>query len=239
MTLTLTPDPANPNRMDDDDKARMARALAEFGDLSGIVINRRTGLLIGGHQRADVLRAGKLTVTDLPEPEADGTVARGHLEHVGRRYAVRVVDWPPEKAHAALLAANRFGRVGQDDHDALCSLLEELTAGQRDISTTGYDEEFVEDLMTSTPEAGAVIKALELFPYEHYDYVLVMADRVQDWEWLSEFCELERVDGRNPKSGAKIGLGRAIRASKLIDKIQEAINEARLAGGDTKPEKKP
>ena len=100
--LSLAPDPANPNRMDPEDKARMARSLAEFGDLSGIVWNKRTGLLIGGHQRTDVLRDGKLDVADLPEPEPDGTVARGHLEHGGRRYAVRVVDWPPEKAHAAL-----------------------------------------------------------------------------------------------------------------------------------------
>lgn len=147
MTHSLRPDPANPNRMNDADKGRMARALAEFGDLSGIVINRRTGLLIGGHQRADVLRAGKLTVTDLPEPEADGTVARGHLEHVGRRYAVRVVDWPPEKAHAALLAANRFGRVGQDDAAILKELLLELDTGATDMDLTGYTAEQMQDLL--------------------------------------------------------------------------------------------
>jgi hypothetical protein len=29
--LKLKPDPANPNRMSDEDKGRMARALAEFG----------------------------------------------------------------------------------------------------------------------------------------------------------------------------------------------------------------
>jgi len=82
MHIELTPDPANPNRLDDATKAGLARALAEFGDLGSIVLNRRTGLLIGGHQRADVLRDGELHVTDLPEPEPDGTVARGHLEHL-------------------------------------------------------------------------------------------------------------------------------------------------------------
>jgi hypothetical protein len=30
--LTLTPDPANPNRMAAEDKARMAASLAEFGE---------------------------------------------------------------------------------------------------------------------------------------------------------------------------------------------------------------
>jgi len=126
----IRPDPANPNRMDAETKAMMAKSLAEFGDLGGIVLNRRTGLLIGGHQRADVLRDGKLAVTDLQDPEPDGTVARGHLEHLGRRYAVRVVDWPEDKAHAALLAANRYGRLGQDDATLLKDLLEELDCGQ-------------------------------------------------------------------------------------------------------------
>ena len=143
--IKLTPDPVNPNRMDAETKAMMAKSLAEFGDLGGIVLNRRTGLLIGGHQRADVLRDGKLTVTDLPKPEPDGTVARGHLEHLGRRYAVRVVDWAEDKAHAALLAANRFGRLGQDDAALLKDLLEELDCGQETdagellADLTGFD----------------------------------------------------------------------------------------------------
>lgn len=235
IPIELKPDPANPNRLDDETKAGLARALAEFGDLSGLILNKRTGLLIGGHQRAEILRDGSLTVNDLPKPEPDGTVARGHLNHGGRQYAVRVVDWPEDKAHAAMLAANKYGRRGQDDSELLRNLIEELNDGHRDMSLTGFDDDEIEKMMTEAPVEGGTIKSLELFPYEHYDYVLVMADRVQDWEWLAEFCDLEKVDGRNPKSGAKIGLGRAIRASKLIAKIQEAIDEARLAGRDSQP----
>ena len=145
--MKLTPDPANPNRMDAEDKARMAQSLAEFGDLSGIVLNARTGLLVGGHQRADVLAGAKMHVKDLAKPEPDGTVGRGWLEHGGRRYAVRVVDWAPGKAHAALLAANRFGRVGRDDEEQLRALLEELKAGATDMDKTGFAEEVIEALI--------------------------------------------------------------------------------------------
>jgi hypothetical protein len=137
--ITLKPDPANPNRMDAADKARMVKSLAEFGDLSAIILNRRTGLLIGGHQRVDVLADGKVSATDLPAPEPDGTVARGWIERDGRRYALRVVDWPEDKAHAALLAANRFGRVGQDDAGLLKDLLQELDTGAMDMDLTGFD----------------------------------------------------------------------------------------------------
>ena len=137
----MKPDPKNPNRMDIDDKARMKESLAEFGDLSGIVINRRTDTLVGGHQRVDVLADGKLTVKDLKEAEQDGTVARGWLEVSGKKYAVRVVDWDETKAHAALLAANRFGRVGYDDDEALMSLINELKVAEYDLDLTGFDAE--------------------------------------------------------------------------------------------------
>lgn len=156
----LKPDPANPNRMDAETKAAMAKSLAEFGDMSGITINRRTGLLIGGHQRTDVLKDGRLAVADLPAPEPDGTVARGHLECNGRRYAVRVVDWPEDKAHAALLAANRYGRLGQDDSALLKDLLAELDCGQKTdtgqllADLTGFDAAERERLALQTHEDG-------------------------------------------------------------------------------------
>jgi hypothetical protein len=130
-----------------EDKARMIRSLAEFGDLSGVVLNRRTGLLIGGHQRADVLAGAQVHVADLDAPEPDGTVGRGYLIHGGRRYSLRVVDWTPEKAHAALLAANRYGRVGEDDAALLKDLLQELDTGAADMDLTGYTREAIESLM--------------------------------------------------------------------------------------------
>jgi len=145
--ITLAPDPANPNRMFAEDKVRMAKSLAEFGDLSGIILNRRTGLLIGGHQRVDVLAGGTIETTDLPEPEPDGTVARGALVKDGKQYGLRVVDWSEAKAHAALLAANRFGRVGEDDNATLKDLLAELDTGALDMDLTGYTTEAIEALM--------------------------------------------------------------------------------------------
>jgi hypothetical protein len=142
--------------MDPADKARMKASLAEFGDLSGIVINRRTDQLVGGHQRADVLAGGELHVDDLPEPEPDGTVARGYLEHDGKRYTVRVVDWDDEKAKAALVAANRFGRVGADDPDLLTSLLAEIVAdGVIDTDLTGFDADALAELLADVADEPA------------------------------------------------------------------------------------
>jgi DNA modification methylase len=147
----LTANPRNPNRMSDEDKVMMRKALAEFGDLGGIVYNRRSGYLLGGHQRFSVMEGAELTVDDLREPEPDGTVARGYLTHKGRRYAVRVVDWPEEKANRAMIAANRFGRLGQDEMSVLKDLLQELDTGATDMETTGYTAAALEELMTQVP----------------------------------------------------------------------------------------
>jgi DNA modification methylase len=150
--MKMTPNPRNPNRLTAEHKAGLAASLAEFGDLSGITLNRRTGLLIGGHQRADVLSGADLETEDLSKPEPDGTVARGWLNHGGRRYAVRVVDWPEDKAHAAMLAANRWGRLGADDPEVLAGLLRELGAEQAEVA--GYDAAAIAELLKPAETEG-------------------------------------------------------------------------------------
>jgi len=155
-THALTPDPSNPNRLDPADKKRMARSLDEFGDLSGVILNRRTGLLVGGHQRVDVLAGAEVQTEDLPAPEPDGTVARGWLVKSGKRYALRVVDWDETKAHAALLAANRFGRIGKDDDAALRALLDGLEADGFDLELAGYTAEALAEAgLRDDPEGDA------------------------------------------------------------------------------------
>ncbi|OQB89829.1 MAG: hypothetical protein BWX84_02240 [Verrucomicrobia bacterium ADurb.Bin118] len=151
---TLTPDPSNPNRLGPADKKRMARSLDEFGDLSGVILNRRTGLLVGGHQRVDVLAGAEVQTEDLPAPEPDGTVARGWLVKSGKRYALRVVDWDETKAHAALLAANRFGRIGKDDDAALRALLDGLEAEGVDLELAGYTSEALAEIARVSVQCG-------------------------------------------------------------------------------------
>jgi hypothetical protein len=137
--MELKADPKNPNHMAGEDKARMDKSLSEFGDLGCVILNRRTGYLIGGHQRVDVMAGAKIDAKDLKRPEPDGTVARGWLTYKGRKFALRVVDWDETKAHAAMLAANRFGRVGSDDAEKLQDIIKELDGIDFDMDLTGYD----------------------------------------------------------------------------------------------------
>jgi hypothetical protein len=186
--------------MDDETKAIMAQSLAEFGDMAGIVVNRRTGLLIGGHQRTDVLKGGRLDVVDLPTPEPDGTVARGHLECNGRRYAVRVVDWSEDRAHAALLAANRFGRLGVDDAALLKDMLEQLDTGamtddgQLLADLTGFNEAERERLANQyhVEEVGAPeLKDGDRAPFRQATFTL----HDEQWEEVEAALAKAKKDG--------------------------------------------
>jgi DNA modification methylase len=66
------------------------------------------------------------------------------------------VDWSPRKAHAALLAANRFGRVGMDDADALARCLREVQADSGfDMDLTGYADKALAELIGPDGDADA------------------------------------------------------------------------------------
>jgi len=110
--------PYNPRRIEEKALAGLGYSMAEFGDLSGVVFNERTGHLVAGHQRVKSMRAkyGNLEIVDgqIRTPE-------------GHAFAVRVVDWPVKKEKAANVAANNKAISGVFTQD-LDELLLELKA---------------------------------------------------------------------------------------------------------------
>lgn len=90
----LTPNPRNPRTIDDEASRGLRKSLETFGDLSGVVYNRRTGRLVTGHQRIQQMK-------ELGGQYRDGAIWIGEDS-----YSVRVVDWPEEKEKAALVTAN-------------------------------------------------------------------------------------------------------------------------------------
>jgi len=71
-------------------------SLEEFGDLSGIVFNKKTGNLVCGHQR----------VTALQEKYGNAPIEDNILKANGHAFPIRIVDWPRDKEIAANIAAN-------------------------------------------------------------------------------------------------------------------------------------
>lgn len=105
----LLPADYNPRRIGDRAMKGLRASLERFGELGGIVYNKRTGRLVGGHQRVKALAA--MGVEDAE---------------------VRVVDLPIAEEKAANLALNHPGIGGEWDEALLAVVLDEVN---RDLPT--------------------------------------------------------------------------------------------------------
>jgi ParB-like chromosome segregation protein Spo0J len=107
----------------DPEYEKLKRSMQEFGYVEPIVWNRRTGNIVGGHQRYKIL-------LDMGMSEVDCVV----------------VDLDETKEKAMNLALNKI--QGDWDYGKLKDLLQELDTGEFDLELTGFDMEEIEDLMT-------------------------------------------------------------------------------------------
>lgn len=111
---------ANPRNITVEAMEGLKVSVTEFGDISGIVFNTRTGRLVAGHQRVDALR-GKYGADIAIKPDGDG----GSIETAGGAFRVRFVDWDDAKSEAAMLVANN-PEIQGDWTDGVMAMLETM-----------------------------------------------------------------------------------------------------------------
>jgi len=150
----LAPAPFNPRTISDARLISLERAMRKFGDLSGLVFNRRTKRMVGGHQRTKNLPAdAPIVITHrLEAPDAQGTVALGYVDANGERWTYREVDWDDATEKAANIAANEHG--GEWDMPMLTELIADLDAHGFDVTLSGFDDEALRK-MFATPAGSA------------------------------------------------------------------------------------
>jgi len=149
----LKPSNYNPRKISDKKLSMLGKAMREFGDLSGIIFNRTTGNLIGGHQRIKHLKPDWEIVKE--EFKGDlGTIARGFVKTPFGDWTYREVEWDEKREKAANIAANQHG--GEFDLPSLNEILSGLDG--IDLELTGFSED---DLFKEPLE----YKEIELRPY--------------------------------------------------------------------------
>jgi len=137
QTLEITkinPAKYNPRKdlqPEDAEYQKLRKSITEFDMVEPLVWNKRTGNLVGGHQRLKILKEMGI-----------------------EKVEVSVVDLSEVKEKALNLALNKIS--GEWDFPRLKDLLEELDVGAFDIEITGFDLKEIEDLMTQfhVPEEG-------------------------------------------------------------------------------------
>ena len=107
----------------DPEYEKLKKSILEFDMVEPLVWNRKTGNLVGGHQRLKIL-------IELGIDKVD----------------VSVVELSPVKEKALNIALNKI--QGEWDFPKLKDLLEELDTGEFDIEITGFDDAEIEDLVT-------------------------------------------------------------------------------------------
>lgn len=153
----LTPNAKNPRKITPKKLAQLKKALAEFGDLSGIVFNRKTGQLVCGHQRIKSLSDAEVHITETyKKPTKTGTVAEGHVLLGKEKFAYREVSWDIGKEKAANIAANKG--AGEWDEDLLTDWMKDLDDLNFDLELTMFDEDerldFFDDGSDEKPKKG-------------------------------------------------------------------------------------
>ncbi|MCA9273959.1 MAG: DNA modification methylase [Phycisphaerales bacterium] len=158
-TSQINPAPYNP-RLDlkpgDPEYESIARSIDEHGLVEPLVWNRRTGHLVGGHQRFKVLLA-----------RGDETVQ------------VSVVDLPLEREMTLNLALNKVG--GKWDERRLAQLLDDLLDDSGiDLEATGFRLDEAEDLIGQllTSEPGGSDEA-DLTPPDEADAITKPGDLIE------------------------------------------------------------
>ena len=132
----LNPAPYNPRKNlkpGDPEYQKLKRSIKDFGYVDPLVWNKRTGTLIGGHQRLKVLIN----------------------EHGAMEVDVSVVDLDETAEKALNLALNKI--AGAWDDPALAKLLLELKNDEAGhLACTGFDEDEVERILSGyqLPEPG-------------------------------------------------------------------------------------
>jgi hypothetical protein len=149
----LRANPKNPRTINKHDFDALVKAMREFGDLSGIVFNIRTGQLVGGHQRTQAFKklGGQKDVTitaRFDTPNEQGTVAIGFVGFGNERFNYREVDWNIDREAAANIAANRI--QGQFDLDLLAEITYEISQSENAaqlMELTGQSENEIKRLL--------------------------------------------------------------------------------------------
>lgn len=212
---TLRPSPHNWRVHNESQRDALRGVLAEIGYAEALVCRELEGgglELIDGHMRAAETpdEMVPVLVLDVTEDEAATLIAT--LDPIGAMADVNsdalrglLANREPEDANLKNLLTQLSASLGSGD-------------GGRDRDEKG----------------GESVDGMDLRPHEHYDFVIMLARTTHEWNQLCELLGLELVQ-RGRGSFKRMGVGRGIEASKLI----EMLDHGNVPNRGAKPAQKP
>jgi hypothetical protein len=175
---------------------------------------------------SEVGYADALVAYELPDGRLK--LVNGHMragltpEH---EVPVLVLDVTEDEADKLLATFDPVSSFASTNKEKLKTLLDSLKINNHDmrnaLSRMAADggQKFDQSMQAKMQKKQAEqILEMELKPLEHYDYIIVMARNVMDWNRLVDLFRLEKT--RKPTSSA-VGVCRAVDAKVLLDMLQK------------------
>lgn len=195
----LIPRPTNLRKHPEPQRKAVSAMLTEIGYAGAVLAWERPDgslELFDGHLRQDLVSGDQLVptlVTDLTEDEA--------------RTLNALYD--------------PLGDLAVLDKDMVRDVLDQISVGSDELqvmllemSGAARTEKIGEDKPDPLDAAGP--PGMELRPYEHYDYVVVLARDTMIWQALCTALGLEMVDASPTPKIRKIGIGRCVDAKAVL-----------------------
>lgn len=227
----------NPRRIDDHAKAKLRANLKRVGLIQPLIWNKRTGNLVGGHQRVDLL--------DSLEGSDDYSLT------------VAVVDLDEKTEREQNVALNNTSAMGTWDEEALTEMLKADESVRIDIGNAGFDlvdiEVLVDDpevlkffapveedepasaVLTEVEAAAAAKKAERLAAHKAARTVPAIKDRRREYKAAdqenhdSEFYAVVVFENRDAREAFMARMG-VDPADRYVDGARVTANLAPPAG---------
>jgi len=194
----------NPREINAEQKNGLRKSMESFGYVSNLIFNKKTGNLVSGHQRLDILKEDGIEEVD-----------------------VNVVELSLEDEKKLNILMNSQAIVG-DFTKSLNDMLEEIM----DIDPEMFDTTNMGTLFISEKEAlqsteeeedKEIVKGMDLLPYESYDCVLIVCKRRDDFMYLSSKLKLgeKRIISSPSVKNKKLGYTRCVDGKDIIELLGE------------------
>lgn len=130
-TVSLMPNPKNPNQHPDSQIQLLGRIIRQTGWRQPITVSKRSGFIVKGH----------------------GRLAAALLEGM-KKVPVDYQNYTNEtEEYADLVADNRMAELAEIDNKMLADIFADIDTGEIPLEMTGYTEDEVESLVTALSEA--------------------------------------------------------------------------------------
>lgn len=196
---TLTPNVKNWRRHPQEQMNALGDVLSDVGWAGAVLYNEVTGRLIDGHARREKA-----------------------LERGDEKIPVLIGSWTEEQEAKILATLDPVGMLAAGDAAAYQALVETINADSlwvRDLihntsaGMTGVDDQEGDDVDAAQ---AALMPKMELQPFEHYDYIMLMFRNEQDFQQACERLGIKKVAIEYPGGTTKVGVGRVIDGARAV-----------------------